>query len=127
MEEAKVNLFAISMAAEYQLFRVTVFITRSTSDRWEAVKANYVFLDKLKNKSYFLAHCAKTVQFAYPPYEQKAGDCWLFFRDLQNFWRSNFDRSTHILQIKKLHKKSSACYQTSSLIYDKGQGGWLHC
>ena len=90
-------------------------------------KQNTFFLDKLKNKSYFLAHCAKTVQFAYPPYEQKAGDCWLFFRDLQNFWRSNFDISTHILQIKKLHKKSSACYQTSSLIYDKGQGGWLHC
>ena len=89
MEEAKVNLFAISMAAEYQLFRVTVFITRSTSDRWEAVKAKYVFLDKLK-KSYFLAHCAKTVQFAYPPYEQKAGDCWLFFSRLTEFLEVQF-------------------------------------
>ena len=77
MEEAKVNLFAISMA-EYQLFRVTVFITRSTSDRWEAVKAKDGFFDKL-DRNDFLAHCVKTVQCAYPPYEQKAGGLWLFY------------------------------------------------
>ena len=82
MEEAKVNLFAISMAAEYQLFRVTVFITRSTSDRWEAVKAKDVFFDKL-NTNYFFSHCVKTMGCASPPYEKKTGKlCCCFFSQL---------------------------------------------
>ena len=105
MEEAKVNLFAISMAAEYQLFRVTVFITRSTSDRWEAVKAKDGFFLKKLNRNQFLAHWVKTMQSAYPSCEQKAGGRWLILRNLQDLWRFNFDRSRHILPIKKDTKK----------------------
>ena len=75
MEEAKVNLFAISMAAEYQLFRVTVFITRSTSDRWEAVKAKKAIF---ATNAYKLFFASLRKNCAYSPCEQKAGKLCFF-------------------------------------------------
>ena len=120
MEEAKVNLFAISMA-EYQLFRVTVFITRSTSDRWEAVKAKKQFLRQM-HTNYSLPHCAKIVHILLV---NKKQENFVFFPPNLRVCGGPILIDPHIFCQKIKTLKS---FETPSLIYDdKGQGGWLHC